>query len=289
MSIETRQRRLSTAQIRGRKGGDKLVCLTAYTAPVARLLDEEVDLLLVGDSLAMVIYGFDSTLPVTLDMMVAHGGAVVRATHHATIVVDLPFGQQKLVGLARALMNDGPCLLLDEPMAGVEGSNYETMQRIVRDEAAAGRAVCVVEHNVSFIRDLCTEAVFMSFGRILQRGFYSTLVVIPLLMAATAVALIAFGGWMAMVVALLALWGLTGTSAPVGWWAWIAKVFPKDAEAGGGLFVAVVQLSIALGSTVGGLLFDHSGYRSTFIVSAVSLAICAVLTMATARQSAEHA
>lgn len=87
-----------------------------------------------------------------------------------TIVVDLPFGQQKLIGLARALMNDGPCLLLDEPMAGVEGSNYETMQRIVRDEAAAGRAVCVVEHNVSFIKDLCTEAVFMSYGRILQRG-----------------------------------------------------------------------------------------------------------------------
>ncbi|WP_216856060.1 ABC transporter ATP-binding protein [Acidisphaera sp. S103] len=88
----------------------------------------------------------------------------------STIVVDLPFGQQKLVGLARALMNDGPCLLLDEPMAGVEGSNYETMQRIVRDEAAAGRAVCVVEHNVSFIKDLCTEAIFMSYGRILKRG-----------------------------------------------------------------------------------------------------------------------
>jgi ABC-type branched-subunit amino acid transport system ATPase component len=87
-----------------------------------------------------------------------------------SIVVDLPFGQQKLIGLARALMNDGPCLLLDEPMAGVEGSNYETMQRVVRDEAAAGRAVCVVEHNVSFIKDLCTEAVFMSYGRILQRG-----------------------------------------------------------------------------------------------------------------------
>jgi ABC-type branched-subunit amino acid transport system ATPase component len=52
----------------------------------------------------------------------------------------------------------------------VEGSNYETMQRIVRDEAAAGRAVCVVEHNVSFIKDLCTEAIFMSYGRILKRG-----------------------------------------------------------------------------------------------------------------------
>ncbi len=87
-----------------------------------------------------------------------------------TIVVDLPFGQQKLIGLARALMNDGRLLLLDEPMAGVEGSNYETMQRVVHDEAAAGRAVCVVEHNVGFIKDLCTTAVFMAQGKILQRG-----------------------------------------------------------------------------------------------------------------------
>ena len=86
------------------------------------------------------------------------------------IVVDLPFGQQKLIGLARSLMNDGRLLLLDEPMAGVEGSNYETMQRVVHDEAAAGRAVCVVEHNVSFIKDLCTTAVFMAQGKILQRG-----------------------------------------------------------------------------------------------------------------------
>jgi branched-chain amino acid transport system ATP-binding protein len=86
------------------------------------------------------------------------------------IVVDLPFGQQKLIGLARSLMNDGRLLLLDEPMAGVEGSNYETMQRVVHDEAATGRAVCVVEHNVSFIKDLCTTAVFMAQGRILQRG-----------------------------------------------------------------------------------------------------------------------
>jgi branched-chain amino acid transport system ATP-binding protein len=86
------------------------------------------------------------------------------------IVVELPFGQQKLIGLARSLMNDGRLLLLDEPMAGVEGSNYETMQRVVHDEAMAGRAVCVVEHNVSFIKDLCTTAVFMAQGKILQRG-----------------------------------------------------------------------------------------------------------------------
>jgi ABC-type branched-subunit amino acid transport system ATPase component len=82
----------------------------------------------------------------------------------------LPFGQQKLVGIARTLMNDGEVLLLDEPMAGVEGQVYETIKQVVRDEAAAGRAVCVVEHNVSFIRDLCTRAVFMFNGRIEQSG-----------------------------------------------------------------------------------------------------------------------
>jgi branched-chain amino acid transport system ATP-binding protein len=85
-------------------------------------------------------------------------------------VTDLPFGHQKLVALARALMNDGGLLLLDEPMAGVEGAAYETMQRVVREEAASGRAVCVVEHNVSFIKDLCNRAVFMSFGTILETG-----------------------------------------------------------------------------------------------------------------------
>jgi branched-chain amino acid transport system ATP-binding protein len=86
------------------------------------------------------------------------------------MVTDLPFGHQKLIGLSRALMNDGELLLLDEPMAGVEGAAYETMQRVVRQEAGAGRAVCVVEHNVSFIKDLCTRAVFMSNGRIIQAG-----------------------------------------------------------------------------------------------------------------------
>jgi branched-chain amino acid transport system ATP-binding protein len=97
--------------------------------------------------------------------------ARMELTHAAdAIVTDLPFGHQKLVGLARTLMNDGALLLLDEPMAGVEGAAYETMQRIVREEAASGRAVCVIEHNVSFIKDLCTRAVFMAQGRILQTG-----------------------------------------------------------------------------------------------------------------------
>jgi branched-chain amino acid transport system ATP-binding protein len=92
------------------------------------------------------------------------------------MVVDLPFGQQKLIGLARTLMNDGPVLLLDEPMAGVEGAAYETMQRVVREEAESGRAVCLVEHNVSFIRDLCSRAVFMANGKILRDGTVEELI-----------------------------------------------------------------------------------------------------------------
>src|SRR6195256_4199824 len=92
MRVQSQAKRVSGTQLQGRKGGDKLVCLTAYTAPVARLRDEACDLLLVGDSLAMTVYGFDSTLPVTLGMMIAHGAAVVRSTSHALITVDLPFG-----------------------------------------------------------------------------------------------------------------------------------------------------------------------------------------------------
>lgn len=74
------------------KGGPPIVALTAYTAPVARLLDPHVDFLLVGDSLGMVVYGFESTVPVTLEMMIAHGGAVMRGSAQALVVVDLPFG-----------------------------------------------------------------------------------------------------------------------------------------------------------------------------------------------------
>ena len=101
---------------------------------------------------------------------------------------ELPFGQQKLVGLARTLMNDGEVLLLDEPMAGVEGQVYETIKQVVRDEAAAGRAVCVVEHNVSFIRDLCTRAVFMFNGCIEQSG------TVEELLASEKLAQLYFGG-----------------------------------------------------------------------------------------------
>lgn len=92
MSTPTVSRRLTPADLRARKGKAPIVSLTAYTAPMARLLDPHVDFLLVGDSLGMVLYGFDSTLPVTVDMMIAHGGAVMRGSRQACVIVDLPFG-----------------------------------------------------------------------------------------------------------------------------------------------------------------------------------------------------
>jgi len=120
-------------------------------------------------------------------------------------------------------------------------------------------------------------------GRFLKLRFYGTLTVIPVLMAAIAVALIAVGASVPATTVLLGVWGLVATAAPVGWWLWIARTLPQDAEAGGGLMVAVVQLSIALGSTVGGLLFDGSGYQGTFAFSAGLLLVGAFLVFLTAR------
>jgi predicted MFS family arabinose efflux permease len=121
-------------------------------------------------------------------------------------------------------------------------------------------------------------------GIFLKSTFYLTLIAIPLLMAAIAGALIAFGHSVWIVTPLLGFWGLIATAAPTGWWTWIAKTLPEDAEAGGGLMVAIVQLSIALGSTLGGFAFDHSGYQSTFTISIVLLVIAAALTLLTSRK-----
>lgn len=120
-------------------------------------------------------------------------------------------------------------------------------------------------------------------GPFIKRGLYRTLVVIPVLMAAIAVMLIYVGSGAATAAVLLGGWGLMATAAPVGWWSWIAQTLPDDAEAGGGLMVAVIQLAIALGSTVGGMLFDSSGYRSTFLFSAIVLLLAAYLTFLTSR------
>lgn len=121
-------------------------------------------------------------------------------------------------------------------------------------------------------------------GLVLGKLFHRTLIALPLLMAVIAVALALLGQSPFASSGLLAAWGLLGTAAPVGWWMWISKALPDDAEAGGGLFVAVVQLAIALGAFVGGVLFDHQGYRATFVLSALILASCAGVALILARR-----
>jgi branched-chain amino acid transport system ATP-binding protein len=85
-------------------------------------------------------------------------------------VGDLPFGIQKLVGVLRALMNEGSVLLLDEPMAGVQEDVHRQIRALVREAAAGGRGVILVEHNVGFVRDLCDRALFLSGGAIVAAG-----------------------------------------------------------------------------------------------------------------------
>ncbi len=92
MSQHTEIRRVTAPDITARKGKAPVVCLTAYTAPVAKILDPHCDLLLVGDSVGMVVHGLPNTVGVTLEMMILHGQAVMRGAQHAMVVVDMPFG-----------------------------------------------------------------------------------------------------------------------------------------------------------------------------------------------------
>jgi predicted MFS family arabinose efflux permease len=123
---------------------------------------------------------------------------------------------------------------------------------------------------------------------LLKNGLHRTLVVIPILMAVIALALVAFGSSVATTTVLLGLWGLVATAAPVGWWTWLARTLPDAAEAGGGLMVAIIQLAIASGATVGGLVFDLSGYRATFELSATLLGVAAVLAFLAARAASRE-
>jgi predicted MFS family arabinose efflux permease len=126
-------------------------------------------------------------------------------------------------------------------------------------------------------------------GSFLDNSMYRTLIAIPLVMAAIGVALMAFGSSVAATAVLLGIWGLVATSAPVAWWTWLARSLPEDAEAGGGLMVAVVQLAIASGATFGGILFDASGYRATFGMSAAVLVVAGGVAWLAARAAKEGA
>ena len=113
MSAQEDIKRITAPDIRARKGGEPIVCLTSYHAHTARILDQHCDVILVGDSLGMVMHGMESTLPVTLDMMILQGRAVMRGSQRALVVVDMPFGsyeaskEQAFLSAARVLKETG--------------------------------------------------------------------------------------------------------------------------------------------------------------------------------------
>lgn len=120
-------------------------------------------------------------------------------------------------------------------------------------------------------------------GVLLKTRLYGILIGMPLAMALIAIGLISSAGSLPAVAALLAAWGLIGTAAPVGWWTWLSKVLPDDAERSGGLMVAIIQLAITLGATLGGVFYDASGYQSTFGISATILCVSALLAYLASR------
>jgi 3-methyl-2-oxobutanoate hydroxymethyltransferase len=113
MSVQNAIRRLTAPDIRARKGGEAIVSLTSYHAHTARIVDAYCDVILVGDSLGMVMHGLETTIPVTLDMMILQGLAVMRGSKRALVVVDLPFGsyeasqEQAFASAARVLKETG--------------------------------------------------------------------------------------------------------------------------------------------------------------------------------------
>ncbi|MEM6491536.1 MAG: 3-methyl-2-oxobutanoate hydroxymethyltransferase [Pseudomonadota bacterium] len=147
MSAPGRAARRTLPALRARKDSDgrvetPIVCLTAYDAPTAAALDPHCDLLLVGDSLGMVVYGFDTTLPVTLDIMIAHGAAVVRGARDACVAVDMPFGSYE--ASPEAAFDAAARVMRETGAAGVKLEGGEEMAATIA--FLVSRGVPVIGH-----------------------------------------------------------------------------------------------------------------------------------------------
>lgn len=130
MSATGKTRAVTPPQVAAAKGGTPLVCLTAYTTPIARLVDAHCDIALVGDSVGMVLHGLPSTLGVTLEMMIMHGKAVRRGLEHALMVVDMPFGSYE-EGPEQAFRNAAR-VIAETGCAAVKLEGGESMAETIR-------------------------------------------------------------------------------------------------------------------------------------------------------------
>ncbi|NEX91283.1 3-methyl-2-oxobutanoate hydroxymethyltransferase [Caulobacter sp. 17J65-9] len=158
---EEKVRRLAAPDIAARKGGDPIVCLTAYTAPMAEILDDHCDLLLVGDSVGMVMHGLPNTVAVTMDMMIMHGQAVMRGARRAMVVIDMPFGsyeagpEQAYANAARLMKETGAQAVKVESGPTVP----ETINYLVR------RGIPVMGHVGLLPQSVLTDGAFKAKGK----------------------------------------------------------------------------------------------------------------------------
>ena len=154
-------RRLTAPDITARKGGKPIVCLTAYTAPMAGILDDHCDLLLVGDSLGMVVHGLPNTVGVTLEMMILHGQAVMRGSRKAMVVVDMPFGSYE--GSAEVAYANAARVMKE---TGASAVKVEAGQAVVENIAyLTARGIPVMGHVGLRPQAVMTDGGFRAKGR----------------------------------------------------------------------------------------------------------------------------
>ncbi len=161
MSVHAKAKKITVPDIKARKGAVPVVCLTAYTSLTAVLLDENVDLLLVGDSLGMVLYGMDSTLGVTLEMMIAHGQAVMRGARRACVIVDLPFGSYQ--ESPESAFRNAARVMKEVGCAGIKLEGGVEMAATIR--FLVERGIPVLGHIGLLPQSVNTAGGFRSLGR----------------------------------------------------------------------------------------------------------------------------
>jgi 3-methyl-2-oxobutanoate hydroxymethyltransferase len=154
-------RRLAAPDIRARKGGEPIVCLTAYDAPTAALLDDHCDLLLVGDSVGMVVHGMPNTVGVTLEMMILHGQAVMRGSRKAMVVIDMPFGSYEG---GKELAYENCARVMKE--TGAQGVKLESGPTVAETIAyLVQRGIPVMGHVGLRPQAVLTDGAFKAKGR----------------------------------------------------------------------------------------------------------------------------
>src|SRR6201994_3745958 len=161
MSIQDEIRRLTAPDILARKGGDPIVCLTSYHAHTARLMDKYCDVILVGDSLGMVMHGMETTVPVTLDMMILQGRAVMRGSRRALVVVDMPFGSYE--ASKEQAFHSAARILKETHCGAVKLEGGERMAETVA--FLSGRGIPVMGHIGLTPQSINTLGSFRAQGR----------------------------------------------------------------------------------------------------------------------------